>query len=234
MTGYKTLCIALVIIFTATVLYSQDNDGSTQDDLANLTKQLDFYKQEGLKAIRKGEYPYAMNMFEKYIELDDSNFKIHEYLGQVYIHLQEYEKAMSVIERAVELNPAYVGGHMHLSKIYRDYGYEELSIEHLQEAMKHRKDVEIIYQLGITYERFNRLDKAQEAFEDVILLAPDHADAFFSLGLLHFRKKEFDQAIEKIRHALLISPDNFQYQTYLEKAQTASQTQPEMTGKDND
>lgn len=49
--------------------------------------------------------------------------------------------------------------------------------------------------LGHLYSQINEIDKAQEAFENVIKINPKNDKAYFMLGLIYEKKKMFAQAI---------------------------------------
>lgn len=229
------IALTALAIFSGMTATAQDNDGLTQEQKdAVMAKELEHMKNQALKAMRRGEYPYAERMFQQYIEYDNDDFKIHEYLGQLYMYQKKYDEALPVLQRAVELNPSYVAGHVNLGKIYRDFGYKDLSIQEFTEALKLYKDIDIVFQMGLTYERFNELDKAEELYENVIAVKPTHAEAHFSIGLLHLRRGEFEQAAKKIERALQLEPGNPIYATYLEKAQALLPAQEPTLPADND
>ncbi len=242
----RSIVWAMAVIASAALFaFAQDNDGTPQPALNDndtpavvdetvLKEKLDYLKDQAMLAIRKGEYPYAQAMLEQYIELDNEDFKVHEYLSQVYLYERDYQNAMRILERAVNLKPSFVSGHVNLARIYRDYGYEDLAMDHLIDAIQYRKDAYLVHEMGLTYERFNKLDKARQAYNDAIILDPDYAEAYFSLGLLDFRDRNFEDAVKEIQHALFISPDNTQYQTYLDKAQKALEMNAPAVKKDND
>lgn len=185
----------------------------TQDQL----KQLDYYKKQAFNALKKGEYPYCAAMFEKYIAVKNDDFKVNEYLSQVYIFMKKYPEAAQILKKLTELNPKYAAGYVNLGRLYRELGLFDESVASLKKALELRNNVETLFQLGLTYERFNKPDKARSIYEEVIYVLPVHAEAHFSLGLLYLREKNYDKAKREISRAVELNPNRTIYQTYLNK-----------------
>ena len=180
-------------------------------------KQLDYYKKQALKALKKGEYPYCAVMFENYLAIKNDDFKVNEYLSQVYMFMKKYPEAALILKKMTTLNPEYVSGYTNLGRLYRELGLFDESVAALEQALELKKNVEILFELGLTYERFNKLDKARSIYEEVIYILPVHAEAHFSLGLLYLREKNYEKAEREIQRAVNLNPDRQIYQTYLDK-----------------
>jgi len=190
-------------------------------------KQLKYYKTQALKALKKGEYPYCAVMFENYLAIKDDDFKVNEYLSQVYIFQKKYTEAALILKKMLELKPEYVSGYINLGRLYRELGFFEESVAALEKALELKKEVEILFQLGLTYERFNKLDKARSIYEEVIYVLPVHAEAHFSLGLLYLREKDYNRAEREIQRAASLKPDREIYYTYLGKINEYKASEPD-------
>ncbi len=201
---------------TTTANDVKDNDSSKKAE-EQIKKQLKFFHKEAFTALRNGEYDYSAVMFEKYLEIKDDNPKMYEYLSQVYTKLEKRPEAIGALRKVIELNPNYDMPYFLLGKLYREIGYYEDSIEYLKKYLDKKKDVNALFELGLTYERTNELAQAKEIYKSVILLKGNHAEAHFSLGLLLFRELKFDKALESIQRAIDLNPDNPLYGIYYNK-----------------
>jgi tetratricopeptide (TPR) repeat protein len=47
---------------------------------------------------------------------------------------------------------------------------------------------------------------AEELYQQILQVAPDHADSHHLLGVLAYQMGHYDQAVARIRHALLLNP----------------------------
>ena len=190
-------------------------------------EQLAYYKSQALKALRKGEYPYSAAMFEKYLAVKDDDFKVNEYLSQVYMFTKEYAKAAVLLKKMTQIRPDYVTAYIHLGRLYRELGLFDESVATLEKALELRKNVETLFQLGLTYERFNKLEKARLIYEEVIYIVPVHAEAHFSLGLLYLRERDYERAQREIKRAVNLEPERQVYKTYLDKIDEYKTSEPD-------
>lgn len=183
-------------------------------------EELRKYYTEAFNALRKGEYPYAEKMFEKYIQLNPKNMKIYEYLAQMYLHNEQYIDVIRVLKKALEINPSFVKGLVMIAKAYRESGFYEEALKAYDKALTLDKDLEILFQKGLTLERLNEPDKARKIYETVLKADPFHPEAHFSLGLMEFRDKDYDKALKQVKRAVELEPNNPLYALYLNKIQT--------------
>ena len=65
-----------------------------------------------------------------------------------------------------------------------------------------------LYQAGVTYLNFNRLDDAEESLKKAIELKPGFADALNALGVVYTMKRQYNQAMEYYNRALASEPDS--------------------------
>ena len=62
-------------------------------------------------------------------------------------------------------------------------------------------------QLAISYEQQGEAAKAQSAWEDVLKLHPQDAEAYAHLGLLEAQQEHYEEAVARYRKALALSPE---------------------------
>ncbi|RJP60795.1 MAG: tetratricopeptide repeat protein [Candidatus Auribacter fodinae] len=225
---YLIFVYALVSATQGINMYAQepvapaDNESVVQQPLAeeldNETKALlNQYYTQAFDALRHGEYSYAAMMFEKYLEISETKFKVFEYLTQIYMHTEDYIKAIGVLTRAIHKDPSYLKGYTMLGTAYRESGLYDEAIAAYQRALELKADSDTFLQLGLTYERKNQLDKAEEMYQETLQRNPFHAEAHFSIGLLRYREKDYEDAYKRINLATQLDPKNHLYPIYLEK-----------------
>jgi|GEM_PF-2360528 len=180
-------------------------------------ERLDYYHKEALAALRKGEYQYSALMFEKYLKIKDDNPKIYEYLAPIYIKLNREEDALQALQAEIKIRPNSFNAYFEMGKLYREMGEYKTAIDCFNKSLDIFKTAEAYFQLGLTYERINELDKAKNIYNDIVILDPNHAEANFSLGLLYLRKNDYKNAYDKISRAVEINPNNLNYNLYLQK-----------------
>ncbi len=229
----------LLILLMCFALYAQENNEKDNDigksihapehkkQLSkNELQRLDYYRKEALNALKKGEYQYSAVMFENYLKIRDDNPKIYEYVTPVYLKLNRQEDALNVLNKLIELRPNSFIAYFELGKLYRDMGEYETAIDNFNKSLDINKNIEAYFQLALTYERMNKLDKSEKIYKEIIILDPKHAEANFSLGLLYLRKKDYKNAENKISRAIEINPNNLNYSMYLQKVQSLLHEKP--------
>jgi tetratricopeptide (TPR) repeat protein len=97
-----------------------------------------------------------------------------------------------------------------LSSIYRDAGRTDLATEVLVEANKAMPDTsEIMYDLGMLYERQGKFDQFEKLMQRVIDIDPKNANAYNSLGYTFVDQNvRLDEAQNLLDRALELEPDN--------------------------
>lgn len=97
-----------------------------------------------------------------------------------------------------------------LSSIYRNAGRTDLATDVLVQADKAMPDTsEILYDLGMLYERQGKFDQFEKLMRRVIELDPDNANAYNSLGYTYAdQNTHLDQAQDLLDRALQLEPNN--------------------------
>ncbi len=97
-----------------------------------------------------------------------------------------------------------------LSSIYRDAGRTDLATEVLVNANKAMPDTsEIMYDLGMLYERQGKFDEFEKLMQRVIDIDPKNANAYNSLGYTFVDQNiRLDEAQNLLDRALELEPDN--------------------------
>ena len=97
-----------------------------------------------------------------------------------------------------------------LSSIYRDAGRTSEATKVLVNANKAMPDTsEIMYDLGMMYEREGKFDDFEKLMLRVIQISPNNANAYNSLGYTYADQNiRLDEAQDLLEHALELEPDN--------------------------
>lgn len=62
--------------------------------------------------------------------------------------------------------------------------------------------------LGLAYLEENKLEEAENAFKELIALAPDEALGYTNLGIVYMRMGKYDEAEVQLKKAVELSPDD--------------------------
>ncbi len=125
------------------------------------------------------EYNIALTMSE-------SDYNTWYNLGEYYYLIQNNSaKAMKCFNRAVKLNPGHSKAHFRMGLIYfRNQQYKE-SINHYFDALKKRpRDIKILVQLAISYEKLKRYGDAIGIYDKILFIDPANKIAKYKKELI--------------------------------------------------
>ncbi|MFA5520982.1 MAG: tetratricopeptide repeat protein [Castellaniella sp.] len=97
-----------------------------------------------------------------------------------------------------------------MASIYRNAGRTDSAVQVLVDADREIPDSpEIKYDLAMLYERQGRSEQFESLLREVMVLAPDHANAYNSLGYTYANQnRRLDEAHELLERAIELEPDN--------------------------
>jgi tetratricopeptide (TPR) repeat protein len=93
------------------------------------------YIYRRLIGVSEGFDTWALNMYEKALQLEPSNPVLWNEIGQVYVMKNDLTKAKESFTRAAELRPQYVDPHYYLALIYDKENNKEAAIAELQNIL---------------------------------------------------------------------------------------------------
>jgi adenylate cyclase len=165
------------------------------------------FPQESLKK--------AIELSQKAITLDSSNYYAHTLLGLSYCYLKEYDKAISEGERAIDLSPNSSVANGNHAYILTFAGRYKDAIPYYFKTIRINPLISTFYiGLGNCYLFLDRYEEAAKAYKQAIRLAPDMhiphtnlASVYMALG----REKEARaEAAEVLRINPKFSLDNWE------------------------
>jgi len=176
---------------------------------------------------------WAAESYNQVVELEPTNPVAYIELGKVYIIMADRQwqltqaedqnvaaeaktryqdflvKAEQAITRGIELKADYAPAHYQLALVYDRQGRLEDSIVKMEQvAAANTQDVGVAFQLGLLYLRNEDNDKAQNAFEWAISLAPSYSNALWFLATVYENQGEVDKAIEQVEKVAELNPDD--------------------------
>ncbi|MBU0649336.1 tetratricopeptide repeat protein [Patescibacteria group bacterium] len=194
---------------------------------------------------------WAAETYGQAIELEPTNPVAHTELGKVYIVMADREwqltqaedqaaaaeaktkyqelltKAEQVLVKAIELKADYAPAHYQLALVYDRQGRLDDAIAKMEQvAASNTEDVGVAFQLGLLYLRNEDNDKAQNAFEWAISLAPSYSNALWFLATVYENQGEVDKAIEQVEKVLELNPDNTNVEQRLNNLKEYGTSQP--------
>ncbi|MFC1638827.1 tetratricopeptide repeat protein [Patescibacteria group bacterium] len=188
---------------------------------------------QGLMGVTEGADVWAQESFEKAIELEPNNPKLHTELGKILLAqagqasagLETEDEAAKAeaqakvdellgqavdsLNRAVELKGDYAPAHFNLSLALDRQGKLDEAITKMENVVRlNPTDVGVGFQLALLYYRSDRKDDAISLMESVVRLSPTYANARWYLSAMYDERGEKDKAIAQLEKVLETNPGN--------------------------
>jgi len=156
-----------------------------------------------------GTTDWAIDSFNKAIELEEKNPILHTELGKLYLILDDTEKAKQSFAKAKELKPDYIDASLQEILLYEREGNLDTAIYEAEELVKvYQFNIEMRFHLGRLYFNKGETDKAIVQFETVLSIVPNHSNSLYSLGVAYAAKGEKTKAIDIFEQVLELNPTN--------------------------
>ncbi len=174
-----------------------------------MNPQLQIMLQQGIQAFQNGNFDGADSILRRIIQVDSKNLPALHVLGLIKASQQKYREATELLERAARLSPNDASIQYNLAKVLMDSGFDKESIPHHKKAVALAPDnPDGWLNYGKTLSSALRsYDEALIAFDKVISLEPNYAEAYLNKGATLKELKRYDEALTLSEKALSINPN---------------------------
>jgi protein O-GlcNAc transferase len=161
----------------------------------------------GVIAYQAGEYPTAVELIKRALDIDAGNSAYHNNLGNAYKQMGLHGNAIGCYRRAIELNPEYAEAYFDLGNTFQELGRLHDAISAYRSALKIDPSLaEAHSNLGIAFFKQGQFDEAIVRFETTLQLKPDDVVAQINIGNAFKKKRQFRRAIDWYERALKSNP----------------------------
>ena len=162
--------------------------------------------------------------------------KIAFLTGFRYLLSNEPDRAIEAFTKAVQLDTDTVETYVALGNLFRDKGEIERAIRIRQSIMTRphldrQIRLQALYDLAIDYKKGGFIDRAIDAFKEVIRQDPQRVDAYLELASLYQEIKDWEAAFKCIKQLAAITKDNYSLMLAHFKTEMGKVSQKEDFGK---
>ncbi len=169
--------------------------------LPNLGADAEDYYTFGIKAIKDGNFPMAVQAWEKAVTIDPTMVKAYNYLGRAYYTQGMIEGAINAYKKAVELDSANPQAYINLGIAYRYDEEYEAAIDELNKAIELNPLSALAYdEIGLALIKLEKHDEAIAAFKNSIAIDSKFPQPHNNLGVVYLmqgRAKDADTEFKK-------------------------------------
>ncbi|MDX9856926.1 MAG: tetratricopeptide repeat protein [candidate division Zixibacteria bacterium] len=185
--------------------------------LAQLAPDNTYAKRRlGLLYLDLDSLAQADSVFTALIESGDRTWFNYSYLGEIDLRDEQYASAVENFTNAAERNDTIPGIWLNLGLAYRKLDRTDDAVVTYRRGLESIKDPKarsaLFFALAVAYEQSNQVDPATAAFEALLKVDPDNAQALNYLGyMLADRSLRLDYARDLIARAVAQEPRNAAY-----------------------
>jgi tetratricopeptide (TPR) repeat protein len=173
------------------------------------------YELEAELLFQEKQFTPAFTAATQSLDYDQSNARMRELLGLIYLANSNYVGAVVELKRAVELAPEepqvryFYGRALYSKNLFADARDQFLECLHIQPG--YRKAAE---NLGLSYEALQDFPDAAKAYQEAISTeetqsGPKHGEPFAFYGAMLIQQSKWEQALSVLRRGAVLAPNSF-------------------------
>src|SRR5215469_426893 len=180
--------------------------------------------ESGRAAMRTGNFPLAIELLKRAVEVDPQHKYAWNNLGLAYLATRQDSDAIAAFQKAVAVNPYDEFAYNNLGRAYwQDRKYDEAAAAFRKQLEVNPLDKFAHANLGQMYAEWHKYDEAAPELEKAVSLSPEEPSLQVSLGDAYLNLGQDDKAIAAFDRAVELSAtplvwNNIAYQLSLKKA----------------
>jgi Flp pilus assembly protein TadD len=160
----------------------------------------------GLIAQQRRNSDLALRLLSRSIEIDPTDVRVHNHLGDIHAGLNDERAAEACFERGLQIDPDHFGTLNNLANVIATRDLPR-AISLYKRALKLSPNaVPVVFNLAQALEQYRAFDEALKFYDHTITLDPRHFHARHKLGTLLEQRGKFAQALEQYLIVQQIEP----------------------------
>jgi predicted TPR repeat methyltransferase len=150
----------------------------------------------------------ALSHYYKALRYDRENLVAQQNLAEMLIVRGKFISAAKHYKKILQLDPNHQDALYNLGTLYLTQQQPEMALKYFLHLITLNKDIDVLYNLAVTYLDLGRLKDAIIYFEEAAKINPRSFQVQNNLGTIYLRLDNIPQAILHYREAVLIEPEN--------------------------
>ncbi len=170
--------------------------------------------EEGVNALRTGNYKKAEGLFSKALAIDKGNLTAAFNLASAHIALKQEKQAITLLQEYIGRAPQDAGLHAMLGDAY----FAGRQIQEAEKSYRKALQLEPSYRglhakLGTVYSLLNRIPDAENHFLQAVEKSPQDVQLLTNLSNIYLAGGKLDQSIGAAKRALKVKASTDLYVT---------------------
>lgn len=184
----------------------------------------DELNESGYAALQNGNYPLAVSLLKRAVEVDPKHKSAWNSLGNAYLAQRQTTEAIAAFKKQAEVNPYDEFAYNNMGRAYwLDRNYDEAAKSFQKQIEVNPLDHFAHSNLGTMYAEWHKYQEAVPELEKAVSLTPDDPILQVNLGDAYLNLSQDDKALAAFDKAVELSAtpvvwNNIAYQLSLKKA----------------
>jgi len=164
-------------------------------------RRADGFRELGLSYLNEGKTEDALKELIAAKELNPRNARIRHELGLAFFAKGLFDRAEKELKVAIDLDPALAEAKLNLGSLYIESGRYDDAIPVLTEVTQdflYRSPARAYNNLGWAYYQKGQLQKAREALEHAVRVAPLFCQGLYNLALVYEAQGELERLVSRL------------------------------------
>ena len=177
-------------------------------EVSTVLRSPQVYRDLGLQAGAKGDWPEAVKQFRNAVELAPDYVLMRLNLALALNLMGDARAALDQLEEVVRLDPQLARAHYTMGTLFERSGRDQEAIDRYTLAVTHDPNVGAAHlRLADALRRTDRLDASLSSYQRVLELEPDGEEARFGEVMALVRLTRHREALERLRVAIDFHPE---------------------------
>ena len=162
----------------------------------------------GMQAARQGEYPLALQYFQRAVALHPEFAKAYAAIGTVHLQRGDFSASEKALTRALDIAPSLMQAESNLALLYTKIERFDDAIQVYQNLIqKHPESLQVRLGIASAYQKADRFEAAIEAYHACLKRSPNLTAVLTNLASCYEAIKQEAAAIRYYNAALVQEPN---------------------------
>ena len=162
----------------------------------------------GMQAARQGEYPLALQYFQRAVALHPEFAKAYAAIGTVHLQRGDFSASEQALTRALDITPDLMQAESNLALLYTKTERFDDAIQVYQNLIqKHPESLQARLGIASAYQKADRFAEAIEAYQACLKRSPNLTAVLTNLASCYEATKQETEAIRYYNAALVQEPN---------------------------
>ncbi|MEW6010109.1 MAG: tetratricopeptide repeat protein [Euryarchaeota archaeon] len=164
-----------------------------------------FY-QRAIKSQKKEEYPEALILFQKALEIDPGCYKAHTERGYVYGNMEDFKEALKSFDSSLNIKITPHGLYGKALTLYHLQEYTDAML-YFQKVVDIEPNEWAYFYIASCHFYSGEFESALKSLNEAILLNSEFKEAWNDKGVIYSILKNDEKALDSFQQVLEIDPD---------------------------